>query len=100
MTCAHQKKTLEYIGDPPRAVLGVLGLDRHRLLPNLLGHSAHPAGRHLGRQPRGPMKPKGPHPALDRMRADAKLLDQQLGTVTLFQVKLHDPQPELHRVGQ
>jgi hypothetical protein len=46
------------------------------------------------------MKPKGSHPALDRMRADAKLLDQQLGTLTLFQIKLHDPQPELHRVGQ
>jgi hypothetical protein len=35
-----------------------------------------------------------------RMGADPKLLNQQLGTVPIFQVKLYDPQPELHRKSQ
>jgi len=97
---AHQKETLENIGDPPCTVLRVLGLDRHRLLPDLLGNPADPARRHLGLKPRLPMQPVGSHPALDRMRADPKLLHQQPGTVALFQKQLHDPQPELHREGQ
>jgi hypothetical protein len=97
---AHQKEALENIGDPPRTVLRVLGLDRHRLPPDLLGHPADPARRHLGLKPRLPMQPVGSHPALDRMRADPKLLHQQPGTVALFQKQLHDPQPELHREGQ
>jgi hypothetical protein len=55
---------------------------------------------HHGLHPRSSMKPVGPHPALDRMRADPKLLGQQSGTVSLFQEQLHHPQPELHREGQ
>jgi hypothetical protein len=97
---AHQKKTLENIGDPPRSVLRVLGLHRHRLSPDLLRHSADPAGRHPGCQPRLPVKPVGPYPALDRVRADPKLLHQQPGAVAFFQKQLYDPQPELHREGQ
>jgi hypothetical protein len=97
---AHQKEALQHIGDPTRAVLRVLGLYRHRLLPNLLGHSTDPARRHPGRQPRLPVNPVGSHPALDRMGADPELLDQKFGTVPLLQVKLYDPQPELHRKGQ
>jgi hypothetical protein len=46
------------------------------------------------------VEPKGLHPALDRMCADPKLLDQQAAAVTFFQEKLYDPQPELHWKGQ
>jgi hypothetical protein len=73
---AHQEESLENIGDPPRPVLRVLGLDCHRLLPELFGHSADPARRHLGLKPRLTVKPVGSHPALDRMRADPELLHQ------------------------
>jgi hypothetical protein len=96
---AHQKEALENIADPPRAVLRVLGLDRPRLLPDFLRHPADPAGRHLRRQPRLPVKPVGSHSALDRMRADPKLLHQQPNAVALFEEQLHDPQPELHLEG-
>jgi hypothetical protein len=37
---------------------------------------------------------------MDRMRADPKLLGQQLGAVPLLQVKLGDPQSELQRKRQ
>jgi len=43
------------------------------------------------------VNPVGSHPALDRMRADPKLLHQQPGAVAFFQEQLHDPQPELRR---
>jgi hypothetical protein len=99
-TGAHQKKPLEKIADAPRAVLGMLPLDFHRLLANLLGHPALPADGPLGFKPHGPVKPKGLHPALDRMGADPKLLDQQFAAVPLLQVKLDDPQPELNRKSQ
>jgi hypothetical protein len=93
----HEEKALQDIGDPPRTVLGMLPLHCHRLLPNLLGNAAPAADRTFGIQSFGSMKPKGFHPALNRMGADPKLLNQQLGTVPLFQVKLDDPQPKLHR---
>jgi hypothetical protein len=99
-TGAHQKKALQHIGDPPRALLGMLPLNCDRLLPDLLGDTALTADRTLGLQPRGAMKPKGFHPALNRMGADPKLLNQQLGAVPLLQVKLDDPQPELHWKSQ
>jgi len=99
-TCAHQKKALQNIGDPPGAVLRMLPFNCHRLLPNLVGNAPPAADGTLGLQPRSSMKPKGFHPTLNRMGADPKLLNQQLGTVPLFQVKLDDPQPELHRKSQ
>ncbi len=99
-TGAHQKKPLEKIADPPRTVLGMLRLDGHRLLPDLIGNAALAVDGTLGLKPRSPMKPVGLHPALNRMRADPKLLDQQFGTIPVFQKKLYDPQPELHREGQ
>ena len=97
---AHKEKALQDIADPPRAVLGMLPLDFHRLLADLLGHPALPADGPLGFKPRGPVKPKGLHPALDRMGADPKLLDQQFAAVPLLQVKLDDTQPELNRKSQ
>ena len=78
----------------------MLPLNFHRLLPNLVGNGALTGDGTLGLQAFGSMKPKGFHPALNRMRADPKLLDQQLGTVPLFQVKLYNAQPELNRKGQ
>ena len=99
-TCAHQKKPLQNIGDPPGTVLRMLPLNCDRLLPNLVGNAALTADGTLGLQPHGSVKPKGFHPALNRMGADPKLLNQQLGTVPFFQVKLDDPQPELHRKSQ
>jgi hypothetical protein len=99
-TGAHQKKPLQNITDPPRAVLGMLPLNFHRLLPELLGNAALTGDGTLGLQPSGSMKPIGFHPALNRMGADPKLLNQKLGTVPLLQVKLDDPQPELHRKSQ
>jgi len=72
----HQKKALQHIGDPTGAVLRMLPLNFHRLVPNLVGNAALACYRSLGLQPLGPMKPKGFHPALDRMGADPKLLNQ------------------------
>jgi hypothetical protein len=57
-------------------------------MPNLLGKAALACYRSLGLQPRGAMKPKGFHPALNRMGADPKLLNQQLGAVPLLQVSM------------
>jgi hypothetical protein len=99
-TGAHEEEAPEHIADPPGAVLGMRRLHGHRLLPYLLGHPALPTHGALGLKPRGAMKPVRSHPALDRMGADPKLLDQQLPAVPLFQVKLYDPQPELHRKSQ
>jgi hypothetical protein len=99
-TGAHQEKPFQNIGDPPGTVLRMLPLNCDRLLPNLVGNAALTADATLGLQPFGSTKPKGFHPALNRMGADPKLLNQQLGTVPLFQVKLDDPQPELHRKSQ
>jgi len=96
-TGAHQKKALQHIADPPGTVLGVRRFHGHRLLPNLLGYPALPADGPLGLEPSGSVKPKRLNPALDRMRADPKLLNQQFGAVIFLQVKLYDPQPELHR---
>jgi hypothetical protein len=96
-TGAHQKKAFQNIADPPGTVLRMLRFDGYRLLPNLLGYPALTGDGTLGLQPRSSMKPKGSHPALNRMGADPKLLNQQLGIVPLFQVKLYNPQPELHR---
>jgi hypothetical protein len=99
-TGAHQEKALQHIADPPGTILGVRRFHGHRLLPNLLGHPALPADGPLGLEPCGSVKPIGPHPALDRMGADPKLLDYQFVTVPLFKVKLDDSQPELHRKRQ
>jgi len=96
----HEEKALQNIADPPRAVLGMLPLDFHRLLPDLLGNTALPGGGALGFKPCGSVKPIGFHPALDRMSADPKLLGYQFVTVPLFMVKLDDPQPELQRERQ
>jgi len=97
---AHQKKPLQNIGDPPRTVLRMIRLDLHRLLPNLIGHAAFTAHGALWLQPLGSFQPVGSHPTMNRMRADTKLLAQQTSAVSFLQEKLHDPQPELHRIGQ
>jgi hypothetical protein len=97
---AHKEKALQNIADPPGAVLGMLPLDFHRLLTDLLGHPALPTDGPPGFKPRGSVKPKNLHPTLDRMGADPKLLDQQFAAVAFLQVKLDDPQPELNRKSQ
>jgi hypothetical protein len=97
---AHEEKAFQDIADPPGAVLGMLPLDCHRLLPDLLGNAALPGNGTLGFKPCGSVKPIGPHPALDRMGADPKLLGDQFVTIPLLKVKLDDPQPELHRKRQ
>ena len=97
---AHEEKALEKIADPPRAVLGMLRFNGYRLLPNLLRNAALLADGTLGLKPRRSVKPVRSHPALDRMGADPKLLDQKFGAVPFLQVKLYDPQPELHRKSQ
>jgi hypothetical protein len=96
----HEEKALQDIADPPGAVLGMLPLDLHRLLTDLLGNTTLPGDGALGFKPSGTVKPKGLHPALDRMGTDPKLLSYQFVTVPLFMVKLDDPQPELHRKRQ
>jgi len=70
------------------AVLRMLHFDGHRLLPYLLGNAGRTDDGTIGLQPLGSMKSKGSNPALNRMGADPKLLDQQLGAVPFFQVKL------------
>ena len=97
---AHEEKALEKIADAPRAVLGMLPLHCDRLMPNLVGNATLPGDGTLGLKPRGSMNPVHSHPALDRMRADPELLDQQFAVVPFLQVKLDDPQSELNRKSQ
>jgi len=97
---AHEEKALEHIADPPGAVLGMLPLHCDRLMPNLVGNATLPGDGALGLKPRGSMNPVHSHPALDRMRADPELLDQQFAVVPFLQVKLDDPQSELNRKSQ
>jgi hypothetical protein len=99
-TGGHQEKTLENIGDPARPVLRVVLPDLHHLLPDFGRHPFLAAEAPLGFHRLDPAQPVGPHPALNRMGADAKLLLKQGGAVTLLQEKPDHAQPELDRVGQ
>jgi hypothetical protein len=95
-----QKKTLEHIGDPARTVLRMSLLELHNPLTHLLRHTRASADPPLRFKTLDSAKPVGPHPALNRMPTDSKLLAKQDLAVTLLQVKSNHSQPEFNGIGQ
>jgi len=95
-----QKKPLQNIGDPSRAILRMLGFDLHHPLPDLPWHPGFAACRTLRLKAFNTPQPVSLDPSLNRMGADSELFSKQACAVLLLQVKPNQAQAKFHRVGQ
>ena len=94
-----QEKPFEYVGDTSGTVLRMRLLHRHHLLPDAGGNPGFATAAGLDLQPLGAPLPIRPDPAADGGPADADLVGEQAGAVTLLKEELDHPQSKIDRVS-